>query len=61
MIAHDFPGKGKVAVLRTRPETVVEDVGRLMDMAGYRAALPQDQRLAFAARLEDSLKRGPGK
>jgi uncharacterized protein (DUF362 family) len=43
MIAHDFPGKGKVAVLRTRPETVVEDVGRLMEMAGYRQALPQDR------------------
>jgi uncharacterized protein (DUF362 family) len=43
MIGHDFPGKGKVAVLRTRPETVVEDIGRLMDLAGYRAALPQDR------------------
>ncbi len=42
MIAHDFPGKGKVAVLRTRPETVLDDVGRLMEMAGYRAALPED-------------------
>ncbi len=42
MIEHDFPGKGKVAVLRTRPETVVEDVGRVMELAGYRAALPQD-------------------
>ena len=36
MVGRDFPGKGKVAVLRTRPETVLEDVGRLMDMAGYR-------------------------
>jgi len=42
MIGRDFPGKGKVAVLRTRPETVVEDIGRLMDMADYRAALPQN-------------------
>ncbi len=42
MVGNDFPGKGKVAVLRTRPETVVEDVGRLMEMAGYRQALPQD-------------------
>ena len=25
----------KVAVLRTTPETVVEDYGRLMDLAGY--------------------------
>ena len=37
MIPHDFPGKGKVAVLKTSPETVLDDYGRLMDMAGYRA------------------------
>jgi len=42
MVGIDFPGKGKVAVLRTQPETVVEDVGRLMEMAGYRQALPSD-------------------
>jgi len=30
----------KVPVLRTSPETVVEDYGRLMDLAGYREALP---------------------
>ena len=30
----------KVAVLRTSPATVVEDYGRLMDLAGYRQALP---------------------
>jgi len=30
----------KVAVLRTTPETVVEDYGRLMDLAGYREAVP---------------------
>src|SRR6185436_14127402 len=29
----------KVAVLRTSPETVVEDYGRLMDLAGYRETL----------------------
>ena len=33
----------KVAVLRTTPETVVEDYGRLMDLAGYREALPFDK------------------
>src|SRR6266850_8123587 len=32
----------KVAVLRTTPETVVEDYGRLMDLADYRQALPFD-------------------
>jgi hypothetical protein len=38
----DFPGRGKVAILRTRPETVLEDYARLMDLAGLRQALPQD-------------------
>jgi uncharacterized protein (DUF362 family) len=33
----------KVAVLRTSPETVVQDYGRLMDLAGYRQALPFDK------------------
>ena len=42
MIPRDFPGKGKVAVLKTRPETVLDDVGRVMDLAGYKAALPMD-------------------
>jgi uncharacterized protein (DUF362 family) len=40
MIPRDFPGKGKVAVLRTSPETVLDDIGRLMDLAGYSASLP---------------------
>jgi uncharacterized protein (DUF362 family) len=42
MIARDYPGKGKVAVLRTTPETVTDDIGRLMDLAGYQNALPKD-------------------
>jgi uncharacterized protein (DUF362 family) len=42
MVGNGSPGKGKVAVLRTRPETVVEDIGRLMEMADYQRALPQD-------------------
>ncbi|HEX9114675.1 MAG TPA: DUF362 domain-containing protein, partial [Anaerolineae bacterium] len=42
MIARDFPGRGKVAVLKTAPETVLEDVGRVMDLAGYQATLPKD-------------------
>ncbi len=29
----------RVAVVRTRPETVIEDYGRVMDMAGYRDVL----------------------
>ena len=42
MIPRDFPGKGKVAVLKTSPETVLDDYGRLMDLAGYKQALPKD-------------------
>lgn len=37
-----FPGRGKVAVLRTTPETVVEDYARLMELAGVRDALPRE-------------------
>lgn len=37
----DFPGKGKVAVLKTSPETVLEDYERLMKLAGFEAALPK--------------------
>ncbi len=36
-----FPGRGKVAVLKTRPETVLEDYARLMELAGFREALPE--------------------
>ncbi len=36
-----FAGKGKVAVLKTTPATVVTDVERVMDMAGVREALPR--------------------
>ena len=32
-------GRGKVAVLKTRPETVLDDIGRLMTMAGLPEAL----------------------
>jgi uncharacterized protein (DUF362 family) len=43
MIPQDFPGKGKVAVLRTCPETVLDDYGTLMHLAGYESALPKDR------------------
>ena len=36
----NFPGKGKVAVIKTSPETVLEDYHKLMEMAGVEAALP---------------------
>ncbi len=38
----DFPGKGKVAVLKTTPETVLGDYGRLLHLADYQAALPRE-------------------
>lgn len=38
----NFPGKGKVAVLKTQPETVLEDIERLMSLAGVEQALPKD-------------------
>jgi len=38
----DFAGKGKVAVLKTSPATVLEDIEKLMKMADFEAALPKD-------------------
>jgi uncharacterized protein (DUF362 family) len=40
----DFPGKGKVAVLKTTPDTVIEDYQRLMALARFQDALPKDIR-----------------
>jgi len=34
--------RGKVAVLRTSPATVLEDFGRLMELAHFREALPRE-------------------
>ncbi|CCF83672.1 DUF362 domain-containing protein [Nitrolancea hollandica] len=42
MPEYPFPGKGKVAVLKTRPETILDDVGQVMQLAGYQEALPRD-------------------
>ncbi|HET7094536.1 MAG TPA: DUF362 domain-containing protein [Thermomicrobiales bacterium] len=42
MIPERFPGRGKVAVLKTRPETILGDVSEVMHLAGYEAALPKD-------------------
>src|SRR5437870_12571964 len=33
----------RVAVVRTRPETVLADYGRVMDLAGYRDTLSRDR------------------
>lgn len=40
----NFPGKGKVAVLKTTPETVLEDIGKVMELAGFEAALPKKEK-----------------
>jgi uncharacterized protein (DUF362 family) len=37
-----FPGKGKVAVLKTSPETVLEDIEKLMKLAEVESALPKE-------------------
>src|SRR5512136_2389171 len=37
-----FPGKGKVAVLKTSPETVQEDIQHLMKLAEFEAVLPKE-------------------
>jgi len=41
------PARPKVAVLRTEPETVVEDYGRLMRLAEYEKYLPKDKETAL--------------
>ena len=38
----EFPGKGKVAVLKTSPATILEDIERLMSLAGVEDALPKN-------------------
>ena len=50
----DFPGKGKVAVLKTSPETVLEDIDRLTKLAGVEQALPHRLR-----QLAERLGAGP--
>ena len=40
----DFPGKGQVAVLKTSPETILDDIQRLMALANFESALPKDVR-----------------
>jgi len=40
----EYPGKGKVAVLKTTPETVLEDTEKLMKLADFESALPKDNK-----------------
>jgi uncharacterized protein (DUF362 family) len=42
MAIRDFPGRGKVAVLKTTPDTVLEDYRQLMHLAGYQETLSKD-------------------
>jgi uncharacterized protein (DUF362 family) len=35
-----FPGKGKVAVVKTSPETILEDIDTVMKLAGVEQSLP---------------------
>lgn len=37
----DYPGKGKVAVIKTSPQTVLEDIETVMQQAGVEHALPK--------------------
>lgn len=39
--SQNFPGRGTVALLRTRPETVLEDYYRLMHLCSYEDNLPK--------------------
>ncbi len=39
-IGKNFPGKGVVAALKTQPGTVLDDYRKVMELAGYREALP---------------------
>lgn len=43
----NFPGKGKVAVIKTHPATVLQDYARVMELAGFRQALPKDNTTAL--------------
>jgi len=40
----DFNGKGKVALIKTTPTTVLDDIQRLMKLAGFEQSLPKDIR-----------------
>ena len=40
MTGKGYPGKGKVAIVKTSPETILEDYARVIELAGFREALP---------------------
>jgi uncharacterized protein (DUF362 family) len=43
-MSSQFPGKGKVAVLKTSPESVLEDIEKLIKLAEVETALPKNVR-----------------
>ena len=45
----------KVAVLKTTPQTVIEDYGRVMELAGYRKFLPKSRETIIKLNLSWSL------
>jgi hypothetical protein len=42
-----FPGKGKVAVLKTSPNTILDDIEQLMKLAQFEQALPKNNTTAL--------------
>ncbi len=38
------PGRGKVAIVRTQPQTVLDDYARLMALANYEQSLPKENK-----------------
>lgn len=40
----EYPGKGKVAVIKTSPETVLDDIQEVMKLGGYEEALPKENK-----------------
>lgn len=38
----EFPGKGKVAAIKTSPETILSDIESLMNLAEFQKTLPKD-------------------
>ena len=44
MTIKTFPGRGKVAIVRTSPETVLDDYARLLDIVDYPTILPRQNK-----------------
>ena len=51
MSKKDFTGRGKVAIVRTSPQTVLDDYARLMELADYRSVLPQQHKTLLKINL----------